>query len=99
MHVQMGTVDSKIETLGDRLHAKFDTVDKKIEVLGARLSAKDESLESKIDAVGLRLDQKIDARFDALRTELTSMRNWALGLYIALAAGMFATFARGFGWI
>ena len=74
----------------DVAHLCADVADIKIDV---------RSVRDKVDALGIRLDQKIDARFDALRGELTSLKAWAFGLYVALAAGMFATMARGFGWI
>ena len=74
----------------DVAHLRTDVGDIKVDV---------RSLRDKIDALGVRLDEKIDAKFDGLRGELTSMRAWAFGLYVALAAGVFATMARGFGWI
>lgn len=74
----------------DVTYLRTDVADIKLDV---------RSLRDKIDSLGARLDQKIDAKFDGLRGELTSMRAWAFGLYVALAAGVFTTMARGFGWI
>ena len=49
-------------------------------------------------------DIKVDVRtlrdkMDALKDSIAAAQVWALVLYIALAAGMFGTMARGFGWI
>jgi hypothetical protein len=41
----------------------------------------------------------MDVKFDALTHTISRAQIWALMLYIALAAGMFGTMARGFGWI
>lgn len=49
-----------------------------------------------------KIDRKTDAlnvRIDALKDSLTSAKICALVLYIALAGSLYATLARGFGWI
>ena len=38
-------------------------------------------------------------RIDRLVESLAAAKVWALVLYIALAAGLFGTLARGFGWL
>lgn len=53
------------------------------------------TLRDRIDALDLRLSAKIDA----LKDELHSAKVGALLLYFAFAAGMYATMARGFGWL
>ena len=45
------------------------------------------------------LRDKVDTKLDALTQAISRAQIWALMLYIALAAGMFGTLARGFGWI
>ena len=45
------------------------------------------------------LRDKTDAKLDALTHAISRAQMWALMLYIALAAGVFGTMARGFGWI
>ena len=52
-----------------------------------------------MDSVANRLDAKIDSRIGGLRREITAMRDWAIALYVTLAAGVFTTMARGFGWL
>ena len=62
----------------------------------------DERLNSKIDAMDERLSGRMDAmdvRFNHLDATIANAKVWALTLYIALAAGMFGTMARGFGWV
>ncbi len=93
-HLRTDVTDIKLDvrSLRDKIDALGVRLDQKIDALGVRFDQKN-------DALAVRFDQEIDARFDGLRAELASMRVWAVGLYIALAAGVFATMARGFGWI
>ena len=42
---------------------------------------------------------RVDSRMDGLTESIWRAQIWALLLYIALAAGVFGTMARGFGWI
>ena len=63
-------------------------------------------LETKVDNVNQTLSGKVDnvnytlsGKVDSLKDEVASAKIWALVLYIALAAGMFGTMARGFGWL
>ena len=53
------------------------------------------TLRDRIDALSLDLN----AKFASLKYEIHSAKIWALLLYFALAAGMYATMARGFGWL
>ena len=78
-------LDAKIDALGTRL-------DEKIDGLGARLDAKIDGLGAKLDANIDNLGTKLDAKF-------SSSLFWALGACGALAAAIFGTMARGFGWI
>ena len=70
----------------DVAHLRSDLADVKSDLRQLR-----EQLNARIDA--------LNAKFDALKDELHSAKIWALLLYFALAAGMYATMARGFGWI
>jgi predicted nucleic acid-binding Zn-ribbon protein len=51
----------------------------------------------KVDLRALR--DKMDNSFERLDSKIDSKSNWALGLYLALAVGMFGAMARGFGWL
>ena len=51
----------------------------------------------KVDLRTLR--DRMDTRFDSLKDEIGTAKLWALLLYAALAAGIFGTMARAFGWI
>jgi hypothetical protein len=55
-------------------------------------------LRTRFDRVDTRID-RLESKFDALANVVWRAQIWALLLYIALAAGMFGTMARGFGWI
>jgi hypothetical protein len=46
-----------------------------------------------------RVSEQLNAKGDKLKDEIHSLKTWALLLYFALAAGMYATLARAFGWI
>jgi hypothetical protein len=52
------------------------------------------------DVAELKTDlRSLRDRIDRLVESLASAKIWALVLYIALAGGLFATLARGFGWL
>ena len=70
----------------DVAHLRTDVADVKVDV---------RSLRDKMDA----LTERFDNKFDALRRSIESAKIWALLLYVALAAAMYGTMARGFGWI
>ena len=70
----------------DVAHLRTDVADIKVDV---------RSLRDKMDAMA----ERFDAKFDALKDSIAAAKVWALVLYIALAAAMFGTMARGFGWI
>jgi hypothetical protein len=53
------------------------------------------TLRDRVDALSLDLNGKLAI----LKDEIHSAKIWALLLYFALAAGMYATMARGFGWL
>jgi hypothetical protein len=53
------------------------------------------ALRDKMDDQYVRLDAKIDG----LKASISTTQAWAIALYVALAAGMLGTMARGFGWI
>jgi hypothetical protein len=64
-----------------------------------KIDAFHSELSSKIDAGDSRLSEKIDAVANRLSGKIDSLRVWAVTLYIALAATMLGTMARGFGWL
>ena len=64
------------------------------------------SLRDKTDEMGVRLAEKIEAgdarlsdKIDSVDARLSRRFDWALALYVGLAAAMLGTMARGFGWI
>ncbi|HEX6996592.1 MAG TPA: hypothetical protein VF322_00515 [Gammaproteobacteria bacterium] len=66
-----------------------------IRSLRDKIETSSASLNAIIDAVNAGLTVKIDA----LKDSLASAKIWALVLYIALSGSLFATLARGFGWV
>ena len=64
------------------------------------------TLRDKLDTVASQLNAKIDGvasqlttKIDSVKDSLAAAKIWALVLYIALAATMLGTMARGFGWL
>ena len=87
MAVEDSDMEARIARLeSDVAHIRSELGDVKSDV---------RTLRDRIDAMDLRLSAKIDG----LKDELHSAKVWALLLYFALAAGMYATMARGFGWL
>ena len=87
MAVRDDDMEARIARLeSDVAHMRSDIADIKSDI---------RTLRERIDALTLDLNTK----FAALKDELHSAKIWALLLYFALAAGMYATMARGFGWI
>lgn len=70
----------------DTAHLRSDVADIKLDL---------RALRDKLDGVGSQLSAKIDGVKDSIATA----KIWALTLYIALAAVMLCTLARGFGWL
>jgi outer membrane murein-binding lipoprotein Lpp len=81
----------------DVAHMRADLADIKSDgrALRDRLEQWSASLNAKID----RVSEQLNAKVDKLKDEIHSLKTWALLLYFALAAGMYATLARAFGWI
>ena len=67
-------------------HLRGDVADIKIDV---------RALRDKVDDVGTQLSAKIET----VKDSIVATKIWALTLYIAFAAVMLGTLARGFGWI
>jgi len=89
-------------------HLRSDVAEIKVDVrsLRDRIDAVGSQLNARIDAVGSQLSAKIDqywaqsnAKAESLAGSIASAKTWALTLYIALAAVMLGTMARGFGWV
>ena len=87
MAVKDGDMEARIARLeSDVAHMRSDIADMKSDI---------RTLRDRIDALSVDLN----AKFAALKDEIHSAKVWALLLYFALAAGMYATMARGFGWL
>ena len=87
MAVEDSDMEARIARLeSDVAHLRFDMADVKNEL---------RTLRDRVDALGADLNSKLAI----LKDEIHSAKIWALLLYFALAAGMYATMARGFGWL
>jgi predicted nucleic acid-binding Zn-ribbon protein len=99
------TMEARIARIeSDVAHLREDVSDIKQDVRALRdkLDGAEIRLDSKIGGAEQRLGGKIEhlgTRFDVLKDSLHSAKIWALALYVALAATMLGTMARGFGWI
>jgi uncharacterized coiled-coil protein SlyX len=81
----------------DVAHLRTDVADIKIDV---------RALRDKMDAMNGKLSERIEAstasltaKIDSVKDSLAATKVWALALYVALAGSLFATLARGFGWV
>jgi hypothetical protein len=81
----------------DVTHLLSDVTEIKADVRGLRdrMDAGNAKLAERIDAVASQLNAKIDV----VKDSLAAAKTWALILYVALAATMLGTMARGFGWL
>ena len=87
MAVKDGDMEARIARLeSDIAHLRSDMTDVKNDLW---------TLRDRVEALAADLNSK----FAMLKDEIHSAKIWALLLYFALAAGMYATMARGFGWI
>ena len=87
MAVKDDDMEARIARLeSDVAHLRSDMADVKNDL---------RTLRDRVDALSADLNSK----FTILKDEIHSAKIWALLLYFALAAGMYATMARGFGWL
>ena len=93
---EIKTLDTKIDTVEDRLTAKIDQVDER---LTAKIDQVDERLTAKIDHVEERLTAKIEKQgidvgkqIADLKADITvgqnSLQRWMIGLIISLFIGV-----------
>ena len=85
-HIQSDVTDIKAELRA--WHLRF-------EALVKRMDERFEKIDQKFDQRFERIDQK----FDGLKDSLASAKNWAIGLYIALAGSLLFVMAHGFKWL
>lgn len=81
----------------DVAHLRTDVGDIKVDVRALR-----DRMDTRMDRFEAKLETLKDAMpggYAALRAEIASAKIWALLLYLALAATMLGTMARGFGWL
>src|SRR5690606_19861557 len=98
----MASEDAAMEARIPRLESDVGHIRSDISEMKADIR----SLCDKVDAINTKLSERIEAstaslnaRIDGLKDSLAATKLWALVLYIAVAGSLFATLARGFGWI
>ena len=96
-HLRTDVSDIKVDlrTLRDKMDTRMDRFEVKLDSLRDTMLSGDAALR---DAM-LSGDAALRDGIVALKDEITAAKVWALLLYVALAAGMLGTMARGFGWI
>jgi peptidoglycan hydrolase CwlO-like protein len=85
-------LDAKIDDVDKRLSAKIDDVDK-------RLSAKIDVVKDGLASLAISTERAIFEMRTEITSNLSSMKVWAVTLYVALASGLLLIMARGFQWI
>ena len=84
-------MESRIARLeSDVAHLRSDVAEIKVDLRSMR-----DKIDAKMDSMNSNLLEKIQA----VKDSIAAAKVWALILYFALAGGMLATMARGFGWI
>lgn len=93
--VEIETRVAKLESDVSHLRADVSEIKADLRTGFARIDARIDQTNTRID----QLDAKFDTKLDKLTHLVWRAQLWALLLYIALAASMLGTMARGFGWI
>ena len=96
-HLRSDVTEIKVDvrSLRDRMDAMGVQLTAKIESSSAQLNAK---LDHFADQTNNRFDD-VYRKFDDLKASIAGIKTWTLTMHIALAAALFGTMARGFGWI
>ena len=110
-HVQTDVADLKVglRRVGEKLDAvngRIDGVNDNIYRVEGKLTDKMEAIRSglteKIDGLRSEFNEKIDrlrSEIDGLRSEISSLKVWALTLYFAQAGSLLFVMAKGFKWL
>lgn len=80
------------------LLAKKIDREKPMEERMARLEAHVEHLQSDLSEVKIDI-RRLDVKVDGIKESIASAKLWAFALYLTLAGGLLAVFARGMGWL
>jgi chromosome segregation ATPase len=106
-HVQTDVADIKVDLR--RVDDKLAAMNGQIAGVDARVYQVEQKLTEKIDGVRIGLTERIEGvrtgltadmtkEFAALRKDISSMKVWALTLYVALAGSLLFVMAKGFKW-
>ena len=103
------TAESSMEARIARLesdvgHLRSDVTEIKVDVrnLRDRIDGSTAQLSAKIEHLAEQTNTRFEGVFDKMgeiKTSIAATRTWTLTILVTLAAAMFGTMARGFGWI
>jgi hypothetical protein len=85
-HIETVVSDIKVDVR--RIDGKLDSIDERVH-----------QLDTRVYQVEQRVTEKMNNGFTAIRSDIATMKVWALGLYITLAGGLLFVMAKGFKWI
>ena len=94
-----GKLNGRIDGLNDKIDRNAKSLNDRIDGSVGKLNDKIDGLHDKLDARLQTLQDSLAHTRVSLSESISAAKIWALVLYAALAAGMFGTMARGFGWI
>lgn len=95
-HVQTDVADIKVDLR--RVDDKLATMNGYIAGVDARVYQVEQKLTEKIEGVRTGLTAEFIKEFAALRKDISSMKVWALTLYVALAGSLLFVMAKGLKW-
>lgn len=97
------------ERCSGSVSGQADGMDENPEVRVTRLESDVKHIQSDISEIKVelrRLNDKIDGgkselggKIDGIKAELASIKMWAFGLYVGLAASLLFVMAQGFKWL
>ena len=95
-HVQTDVADIKVDLR--RVDDKLATLNGYIAGVDARVYQVEQKLTEKIEGLRTGLTAEFTKEFAALRKDVSSMKVWALTLYVALSGSLLFVMAKGFKW-
>jgi predicted nuclease with TOPRIM domain len=96
-HIETDVADIKVDVR--RIDGRLNSIDERVHQLDTRVYQVEQRLSEKIDGVRSDLTEKMNDGFTAVRSEMASIKVWALGLYIALAGTLLFVVAKALKWL
>jgi chromosome segregation ATPase len=100
---RLESIDANVHQLDSRVYQVEQRLTEKIDGVRTDLTEKIDGVRIDLTAgtVGLRADltEKINAGFEAVHKEISSLKVWALLLYFGLSGSLLFVMAKGFKWL